>query len=369
MIDLRLIEYRVVAVTSDGQQLDITDVTTDLGWEEGEKEYAARISLKLYDAEYNGKHLSELVQPLTPIFVYAICNGESTEVVRGTVEEWSPTDSNGKLSLDITAYDEMKAMRQSQDDQYFADGMTTKQIITTILDAWGVPYDYQGPENITHSKFMFRKNYISDMCQKVLTDVKKKKGGVYFMRAKEGKIQILPRGTNEITYHLDAYTNIEQTKDKFSTSGMVTRVKIVGKTKAEGRPPVEATIDRHTEYGIRQVILQHASKKTLDEVKKDAEELLDEKSLIKRTTTLQGPDVPFLRKGDRIRIESGTLSGYWFVKSIRHNADDGKMSLGIDEDKEKNKEETEKANQQAGNTAQETTEYDTGENDEFGGDE
>lgn len=365
MIDLRFIEYRVVAITPEGQQLDITASTTDLGWEEGEKEYAARISLKLYDAMYEGKRLSELVQPLTPVFVYAICNGESTEVIRGTIEEWSPTDSNGKLSLDITAYDEMKAMRQSQDDQYFTDGLTTKQIITTILDAWNVPYDYQGPENITHSKFVFRKNYISDMCQKVLADVKKQKGGVYFMRAKEGKVQIIPRGSNETTYHLDAYTNIIQTKDKFSTSGMVTRVKIVGKTKDEGRPPVEATIDRHTEYGVRQVILEHADKKTLEEVQKEANQILDEKSLIKRTTDLQGPDVPFLRKGDRIRIKSGSLSGYWFVKSIRHNAADGKMSLKIDEDKEKNKEEAEKQQQEGGTSV----EYDTGENDEYGGDE
>ena len=32
------------------------------------------------------------------------------------------------------------------------------------------------------------------------------------------------------------------------------------------------------------------------------------------------------------------MLGYFFVKSVRHNADDQKMTLDIDEDKEKNKE-------------------------------
>lgn len=355
MIDLRLIEYRVVAVTSEGEQLDITNATTDLGWEEGEREYAARISLKLYDAEYGEKRLSELVQPLTPIFVYAISNGESTEVIRGTVADWKPTDSNNKLTLDITAYDEVKALRESQDDEYFSDGQTSKQIITKILDKWSVPYDYQGPE-ITHAKFAFKKKYISDMIKTVLEDVRRKGKGFYFMRAKEGKVQIIPRGSNEDIYHFDADTNLMQTSDSFSSSGLVTRVKIVGKTKNEGCPPVEDTIDGHTEYGVKQMILERPTDKTLDEIRETAKQTLKEKGSLKRKTTLSCADVPFIRKGDIIRVESGSLQGYWFISAIRHNADDGKMNLTIVEDKDKNAEE--------GNDA-----YDTGESDEEAGDD
>lgn len=153
-----------------------------------------------------------------------------------------------------------------------------------------------------------------------------------------------------------------QTKDSFSTGNLITRIKIIGKSKDEGRPPVETVIDGHTEYGIRQAIIERPSDKTLDEVKKSANELLKEKGMIKRTTSLQGPDVPYLRKGDRIRVEAGTLSGYWFVKSINHNAADGKMSLKIDEDKEKNQEVA----KSKGTTVKE---YDTGDNDEYGGEQ
>ena len=67
-----------------------------------------------------------------------------------------------------------------------------------------------------------------------------------------------------------------------------------------------------------------------------AREMLKEKGTLARKTTLQAPDLPFLRKGDRIRVRAGTAAGYFFVRSVRHNAADGKMTLGIDEDKEMN---------------------------------
>ena len=105
MIDLRDIAYRVVCVTPDGTQLDITPVTTGLGWEEGEKELSARISLKVYNVLYGGKRMSQLVQPETPIFVYATIGGTQKEMVLGTVMKWAPTYTNGTSSLDIEAYD------------------------------------------------------------------------------------------------------------------------------------------------------------------------------------------------------------------------------------------------------------------------
>lgn len=359
MVDLRLIEYRVVAVTPQGEQLDITPATTDLGWEEGEKEYAARISLKLHDSDYNGQRLSQLVQPMTPIIIYAIANGESREVIRGNVTDWIPTDSNSTLSLDLTAYDEMKALRENRDDEYIPDGMTTKQIFTNILSKWGVPYDYKGPE-VMHHKMAFRKKPISDMLKSVLKDVKDKGGGVYFMRAREGKIEVIPRGSNEETYHFDAYTNMMQTRDSFSTSGIVTRVKVVGQMKDEGIPPVEEIVDGHTEYGIRQTIIERPKDKSLYEVRNTANQILKEKGQLKRKTTLSCADVPYIRKGDRIRVESGTLQGYWFITAIRHNAQDETMNLSIVEDKEKNAEAAKK-------NGTEAVEYDTGDEDEEGG--
>lgn len=337
MVDLRTIEYRVVCISPDGTQLDITSITTGLGWEEGEKELSARISLHVYNVLYNGKRISQMIKPETPIFVYATIDGKQKEMIRGTVKKWAPTYTNGSSSLVIEAYDEMQPLRHNQDFAYFADGTKTKAMITSILDKWSVPYTYNGPD-IAHNKMVFKKSYVSDMLQKILDDVKKKNGGVYFMRAKEGKVEIIPRGTNEEIYHFDELDNAVQASDSFDSNGLVTRVKIVGKTDKEGHQKVEATKDGKIEFGIRQAIIEHQSSKTLKQAEEAAEQLLKEKGALKRKTTLQAPDVPFIRKGDRVRIQAGTVMGYFFIKSIRHNAEDQKMTFEVDEDKEKNKE-------------------------------
>lgn len=351
MIDLRLLEYRTVAITPDGEQLDITDITTDLGWEESEREFSSRLSMKIYNAVYKGKYMSEIIQPMTPLIVYVLCNGTSQEVVRGTVASWGVVDSNGTQSISLTAYDELKALRECQDDEYFPDGLSSKQIITSIFDKWGVKYEYNGPD-VPQSKWTFKKNYISDMVKKILDDVRKKGKGVYFLRAKEGIVHVLERGSNEDVYHFDADTNLIQVQDNFSTESLVTRVKIIGKSKESSRPPIEATIDGHTEYGIKQVIMERPQNKTLEEVTDSANQLLKEKGSLKRTTSLQGPDVPFIRKGDRVRIESGSMQGFWFITSIRHNADDKKMTFKVVEDKDSNDEQ-----------------YDTAAEDETSGEE
>ncbi len=362
MIDLRQLEYRVVAVTPEGEQLDITNVTTNLGWEEGERELSSRISLKLHNASYKGKMISELVQPNTPLFVYAISNGESQEVIRGTVQKWTPTESNGTFTIDIEADDEMFPLRHNQDDAYFSQGTSTKSAITATLDKWGVPYEYKGPDpGVAHEKMAFKKNWISDILIKILEDLKQKGGGVYFMRAKEGKVQILPRGSNETTYHFDGETNALQVKDSFDASGIVTQVKVVGKSDKEGHQAVEDVIKGKTEYGVRQEILERPSDKSLADIQKAAQELLKEKGSIKRKTSLSCADVPFLRKGDRIRVETGLMQGYWFVKSIRHNAADGKMDFDVDEDKEKNAEVAKEKGQ--------SSEIDTVATDEYSGGE
>lgn len=61
---------------------------------------------------------------------------------------------------------------------------------------------------------------------------------------------------------------------KISTSGMVTRVKILGEADDDKRRPVEATVDGQTKYGIRQKIITRAKDDSLDEAKKTAKRLL-----------------------------------------------------------------------------------------------
>lgn len=337
MVDISKVEYKVLIITPDGDHADITPIATNLGWEEGEKELAVRISMQIVNAKYNGKDVSEIICPGTPVFIYYIINdGEPEEAVRGTVEKWKLNFSNSRTTIDIEAYDMMNAARHNQDNKYFSEGTSTKAIMENILSNWQMPYSYNGP-SVSHGKTVFKHKYLSDMFKTVLDEARKKGAGVYYIRAKKGVVEVIPRGSNEDIYHFDQDENAVSVTDSFDISNTVTCAIVVGKSKNEGHEPVQAVLYGKTStFGHRQVIYDMPKESSLDETTKSAQEMLKEKGEAARKTDLHAPDLPFLRKGDRIRVRAGTAQGYFFVKSVRHNAADGSMTLAIDEDKERN---------------------------------
>lgn len=334
MIEIQKITYRVVAVTAEGEQLDLTDITHALGWSEGEKELSARITLKLANVEYGGKLVSEMVQPFTPIFIYA-GSDSLAEVIRGTVQKWSMRETNGEMFLEIEAADEVQALRHNQSEKYFTDGHTSTAILEEILNEWGVPHELQITD-VAHGKKVYRKKYLIDMINDVLKDLKEKGGGVYFVRAKEGVVQIIPRGTNETTYHFDMADNLTRTHESFDVSKIVTRILVVAKSKEEGHQKIESTVDGKIDLGVRQIIYERGDKETPEEAETAAKKILEEQGDVERETTIESPDVPSIRKGDRIRVKSSSGESYFFIKSIRHNAASQRMTMELDEDKEKN---------------------------------
>lgn len=99
---------------------------------------------------------------------------------------------------------------------------------------------------------------------------------------------------------------------------MVTRVKIIGKANDDGCSPVEATVDGKTSYGIRQKIVSRGTNDTLDEAKKEAREILADDGKPKEEITIKLPDIPIIRKGDKIHLKTASISaGYYIVISLR----------------------------------------------------
>ena len=43
------------------------------------------------------------------------------------------------------------------------------------------------------------------------------------------------------------------------------------------------------------------------------------------------PDLPFLRKGDKVKVEAGTLIGYYIVSSVTHNATNRIMVMEVED--------------------------------------
>lgn len=317
------ITYRVVAVT-DSQQLDLTGVTHGLTWAEQAKELSAKINLKLAITD----DLADKIQIGVLIIIYA-GEDEFVEVIRGNVSKMQLTETNGEFALSIECADECHTLRHDQDDLYFTADHTSTALLEKILG--DTPHRIEIKDG-THSKKIYRQKYRADMIADVLKDLKEKTGNDYFIRAKEGVVEIIPRGTNETIYHFDIDQNITKATQSLDASKAVGKVKILGKEKVEGHPSVESVVEGDSTFGNRQIIYRRNDKETLAEAEAAAKKLLSENG-IKFETKLETSDVPTLRKGDKIRIRSSVGEGYFFVKSIRHDALKQTMSLELDAEK------------------------------------
>lgn len=331
MIDVSKIKYQLLLVTESGKEIDITRATEDLGWEEGEAELALRTSFTLANTTYNGQLLSSLAKPGCLIAIIADWGTGKEEVARGKIVEWDPQFSSSGNIVGITAYDDLINLQASQDNRYYSAGTGTKSAIAAIFTDWGIPVgEYKGPD-VAHAKTLFKAEYLSDIIIQLLDDAKKKGGASCIVRSAKGKVSVLPEGGNTTIYHFTEDKNVEIARDMMSITTLVTRVKVVGKEDSEGKQAVDAVVDGLTNYGIRQQIYVRDEDDTLATATAAAKDIIDTVGKPDHVRTINAPDIPTIRKGDKVHIQAGTLNGYYIVTSIRHNASGATMSMDIKE--------------------------------------
>lgn len=330
MLDLKKLNYGLQLVTEDGTRYDLLPACDSLGWEEGKGELALRISITLRNADAGGVLLEERAKPGCILLVLADWGEGEVEVARGSIQDWKPDDSPDRMSLSLTAYDELFPIAKSQDNRYVPAGTGTKTAILTIFQDWGIPVgEYRGPD-IPNPKTAYRGNEVADILQDLLDTAKKQGAGEHFLRAHSGKVDVLPAGSNETVWYLaEADGNIEGVGYSVSVGDLVTRVKVMGAEDKAGRQPVEAVLDGRTEFGIRQRLVSRSKNDSLATAKAEAQSILDEEGKPVEDIQIDGPDIPTLRKWDKINLSTRRLKGDFLVTSIRHSAGDKRMSLTV----------------------------------------
>lgn len=330
MIDLSKIMYRVVVMDEKGNQYNIKDFVQNLGWEENENEISVRSSFAAKNDKTSKGYLSSIIKPGCLVGIFA-SDGSSLdeEVARGYVEKWNPTEKNSGNSLKCTCYDELYKLQKSQDNRYFPSGTGTKSALQGIFDDWEIPQgEYQGP-NASHGKTVCNNKYLSDIALEFLDDAAKKGEEKCIIRASKGYTSVIPRGSNKTVY-VFRVDNSQSFSQSISTENLITRVKVVGQADDDGKRSVDATLNGKTKYGIRQRIYTRGKDETLSDAKSAAQEILDDEGKIEKEMTVQSPDVPFIRKGDLVYIMSSSISDYYYVKSIQHNADVFSMTMELE---------------------------------------
>lgn len=329
MIDLYKVKYKVTVVGNDSRKYNITDYIQNIGWEENDKEISMRSSFTARNDKTSKGYLSSIIKPGCLVCIYAKVNDSSyEEVARGNVGTWNGINQSSSHDLKCTSYDELYNLQKSQDNFFFSSGTGTKARINKVLKAWKITLSsYDGP-NKKHGKKAYKNKYLSDIILDILDDAFKKGGKRCIIRAEKGKIKVLPRGSNKDVYVFKA-NNTKVVNHTISIVNMVTRVKIIGKTKKKGKEKVIATVNGQTKYGIRQRIYTRGSDESLSAAKSAAKDIIKEDGKVEKEITVQSPDVPFIRKGDLVYMQVGSLKGYYYVMGVRHDADTSSMSMDI----------------------------------------
>ena len=322
--------YTVIAVDKSGTKYKLTNVTTDLQLSENDGELAQKCTVSfINETKIGSKYLSDIVVPGIKLYIYADTGNGKQEVFRGII--WEKTyESTVEKKASYTAYDHLIYLQNSKGCEYFKSGKSTKSIVSAICKEWGLKLKYEY-DTITHPKLPLNNMAISDMFIEVLEAVRKKKGKRYVIRSSKDVIYVKKCGSNSDIYTFKSKKGAISTKSNLTMDGMVTKVIITGKEDKNDRVPIEATVkgSNISKYGTLQEIVNKDEGTTLAQAKSEAKQILKEKGKLTETHSIETPDIPWVKKGDLIKISAGDLKGSYYVNSITHDCLYKTMSMEV----------------------------------------
>lgn len=336
-MDLANVRYRILALTPDGKMFYFDELVLSGFYEENDGELAGRLEASLKNVKLADGWIHRHVAPGRQVFLQANDGGGWKEVFRGKVYKWitSPDDD---YIVDFTAYDSLYPLQQSKEHKYYKKGETAVSCIKGLASQWGIPLGRIDGPYTRLSKKLFRASRIGDIFADRLEEARKKGGGRYVIRSTKGKVEIVLEGSNKEAYVLD-HNFVEASQDEKNIENLVTRVKIYGNEDKEGRASVKVTKDRNTQYGVLQDVIYSSSYDNLSDAKKAANEIIKENGSPKVRRTVSGPDIPWIRKGDLVKVAAGTIGktgsdGKWepedcIVESVSHDIANMRMSLTL----------------------------------------
>lgn len=322
--DATATKYTVKAYLSNGKIANLTNVKQEMTWSEASGELASRASITFANVQTDEGLVTALLKLCTRIVIYA--NG--TMVFDGIVWDYSYTSALNK-ELTVLCYDKMIYLTKSKEHYFYPAGKSTEAIMKDICSRWGINLKYEA-SSITHAKTCFKNTAISDniLTLKEEADKKLKKKSV--LRFENNQLRVMNRGSNKDVYIFHAKKNVESTDYRITMDNLVTKVVVMGKEDKEGRAAVKATLTGKTQFGTLQEVVYIDGDSTLAEAKKDAQAILDEKGNPTETMYVDCVDVPWIRKGDKVKIEAGNLLGYFYVKGITHNCSKLTMRMEVE---------------------------------------
>lgn len=323
--------YTAKIVTADGDKYYITKAMTDLTLTENEKELAQKVIVKIPNIKVGNKWLSSLIKVRDRLYVSANTGSKKDEVFRGYI--WDRTfDKDIEKELTFICYDNLIYLQESEENYYFSKGKSTKSVFSTICEKKGIKLTYNHV-SMKHPKLSLRGRLGDLFTNDLLEEVRKKKGKKAVIRSAKGRMHVITIGNgNSTVYQLykGEGGSILSTKHHSTMDGMVTKVVILGKENEKTKKaPVKATVEGNTsKYGTLKKIIDAGD--SLSDAKAEAKQTIKDDGKPKKTRTVKAIDNPWIRKGDKVYMNDGSIKGYVAVLSVTHDATDKTMTLEVE---------------------------------------
>ncbi len=325
-------EYTVYVI-ADGVKYNLTSAVESIDISDRNKQMAKCVTFQLMNQKVGNKWLSSLLGARNRVYMYANDGSKKDEVFRGYVWERAYKSSLKDRTLQLKNYDNLIYFQESDHSAYFSSGKSTEAVCKALCDDWGVKLEYSY-ESITHSKLPLRGNLSDIFTADVLDLVKDRTGKKYVILSEKDVMQIKTVGSNSTIYHFIAGQNAIQTSSVQTMDGIVTKVIILGKADDNDRQPIEATVSGDTDqYGTVQKTINRDQNTTLADSKKEAQSIIDEDGEPKWEYELHATDIPWIRKGDKVYVEAGDMSGYYIVTGIDRTITATKREMVLDLEK------------------------------------
>lgn len=321
--------YKVYAI-SGGTKYNLTPVLVSLDREDNNKEIAQRVEVSLTNVQVGDVWLSSILQPRDRLFIYALNDeGKEQEVFRGFLWKRNYLSSLTEREIRYTCYDNLIYYQESEDSLYFSSGKSTKDIMRTICEKWGIKLEYSY-ESITHSKLPLRGKLADIFLSDILDPVKRKTGKKYVVLSDKDIMYVKPVGSNSTIYHFVAGKNVISTASGWSLDGIITKVIIVGKADDNDREPIEATVSGKTsQYGTLQKVINRDTNTSLADAKLEAKNIIDENGTPKWEYAVMATDIPWIREGDKIYVSAGDVIGYMIITDINRTATNQQCTMTL----------------------------------------
>lgn len=322
--------YKVYVVAGE-KKYNITTAVEGLTFSDQKNQIAQRSNIQLHNQQEGSSRLSDLIPVCSRVVIYANDGSKEEEVFRGFVWARSNKSALDSRSLELKCYDNLIYLQESDDSLYFEPRQwRTYEIFNFICQKWGIKCQFDMALSIIHGKLVLRGKLADILTTDLLDSVKAQTGRKPIILGIKDELHVKQIGTNSTVYRFLADKNTLSTSSTCTMDGMVTKVIIMAKADSDDRESHEATVKGDTStYGTIQKIVDRDESMSMADAKKEAQTIIDENGAPKWEYELQAPNNPWIRKGDKIYVNAGDLTGYYIVTGIDRSIDNKKSTMTL----------------------------------------